>query len=169
MSVFYKSLRIGKNGKPFYLYKFRTMIQDAEYFNGPTTSENDWRLTKVGKFLRKYKLDELPNLFNVLRGDMSLVGPRPYTPGDLEDLRENIRGKLLSIKPGMTDYASLIFHNEAEIVQGYRDPHAAYLRLIKPAKLKWGLIYIHTKSWRVDLWILRQTILLVLQKILGRV
>lgn len=168
MPVFYKSLRVGKNRKLFYLYKFRTMLKDAEYFGGPTTSTDDWRLTKSGKLLRKYKLDELPNLINVLRGEMALVGPRPYTPGDLEDISSIMRSTILSVKPGITDYASLIFHNEAEIVQRYRDPHAAYLRLIKPTKLRLGLLYIHTKSWRVDLWILSQTVLLILQKILGR-
>ena len=160
--VFYRGERVGLHGKTFRIFKFRSMrVQNT----GPdTTSIHDDRITRVGHFVRKYKLDELAQLINVLIGDMSLVGPRPeirrfvelYTP------EEQV---ILSVRPGITDWASIRFHNEGEIVakSGYADADEAYLALIRPEKLRLQLRYVRERSLRVDLLILFETLATLLR------
>ncbi len=156
--VFYRGARIGRNGKPFYIYKFRSMMPDAEQRGGTTTSSEDARLTRTGRTLRKYKLDELPQLLNIVRGEMSWVGPRPQVAWAVARYRPEEKA-VLGLRPGLTDWASIHFHNEEEIIQqsGIADPDAAYLRLIHPEKMRLQLKYLHERSLWVDLCILYQT------------
>ena len=154
--VFYCGTRVGLRGKPFRIFKFRTMVIDAEKIGGPSTSNDDPRLTKIGLFLRKYKLDELPQLFNVLKGEMSFVGPRPEVSQEVELYNQEERS-LLDVRPGITDYASIRFHNEGEILKGSRDPHEAYRRLIRPEKVRLGLAYVRNQSVAIDAKILFKT------------
>lgn len=162
--VLYRGVRVGKNGAPFHMLKFRTMVVDAEKQGGSSTAEDDPRVTRVGAFLRRYKLDELPQLINVFRGDMSLVGPRPqvHWAVELYSPEERI---LLSVRPGITDYASLRFSNEAEILKGAANPDQAYLELIAPEKIRLGLEYVRTRTFLLDL----KLILLTLTRISGRI
>jgi lipopolysaccharide/colanic/teichoic acid biosynthesis glycosyltransferase len=155
--VFYRGERIGKGGKPFRIFKFRTMVKDAEKMGGPSTSADDPRLTKIGKFLRKYKLDELPQLINVLKGEMSLVGPRPEVPEEVATYSEKEK-EILKVKPGMTDFASLWDFHEEEILKGSKDPHQTYREKIKPMKLKLALEYVEKRSFFTDLKIIFLTI-----------
>jgi lipopolysaccharide/colanic/teichoic acid biosynthesis glycosyltransferase len=154
--VFYRGVRVGRFGKPFRIFKFRTMVVNADRIGGPSTSDDDSRITSVGRFLRKYKLDELPQLLNVLKGDMSLVGPRPEVPQEVSLYTEEER-MLLSVRPGITDYASIGFHDEGEILRGSPDPHEAYRRLIRPEKIRLGLEYVRIHSLWVDLKIMVET------------
>ena len=108
--AFYRGVRVGRRGKRFRVLKFRTMVVDAEQVGGPSTSDDDPRITKVGRFLRNHKLDELPQLFNVLKGEMSLVGPRPEVPLEVDRYTPQQR-ELLSVSPGITDWASIRFRN----------------------------------------------------------
>src|SRR3972149_9022096 len=109
--VFYRGVRVGLHGNPFRIFKFRTMVVNAEKIGGSSTADDDPRITRIGKFLRKYKLDELPQLINVFKGEMSLVGPRPEVQQEVSLYSEEERA-LLSVRPGITDYASIKFHNE---------------------------------------------------------
>lgn len=158
--VFYRGQRAGKDGDPFLMYKFRTMLIDAERLGGPSTAADDARLTDVGQVLRRWKLDELPQFLNVFRGEMSLVGPRPQVLSDVARYSQEER-RLLSAKPGITDWSSIRFHNEGEILAGHADPDEAYDRLIRPEKLRLGLSYVDSASLRTDLQILRDTVLLL--------
>ena len=151
--VFYRGVRVGRFGKLFKIYKFRTMVQDAEKLGGTSTADDDPRLTKTGKFLRKYKLDEAPQLLNVLKGEMSFVGPRPQVPEDVALYTEKEKA-LLSVLPGITDYASIRFHNEGEILKGSPDPAKAYVEKIRPEKINLGLQYVQTHSLWVDIKII---------------
>jgi lipopolysaccharide/colanic/teichoic acid biosynthesis glycosyltransferase len=156
--VFYRGERIGLGGAPFRMLKFRTMVSDAERRGGTSTSDSDPRITRVGKVLRRGKLDELPQLLNVLAGDMSLVGPRPQVAHDVEKYSVAERA-LLGMRPGITDYASIRFRDEGRILEGEPDPDEAYIRLIRPEKIRLGLEYVETASLVVDLKILARTIL----------
>jgi lipopolysaccharide/colanic/teichoic acid biosynthesis glycosyltransferase len=157
--VFYKGERIGKDGKPFKMYKFRTMSADADRMgDSPSCADDDPRITRIGAFLRKYKLNEIPQLINVLNGEMSFVGPRPEVPSEVETYSEEER-RILTVKPGITDYASIAFHNEGEILKGSSDPHQAYREKIKPGKLRLALKYVDESSFWVDLKILLGTFL----------
>ena len=156
--VFYRGERIGKDGKPFRIFKFRTMVKDAEKLGGPSTSADDPRLTKLGKVLRKYKVDELPQLINVLKGEMSLVGPRPEVPSEVETYNEETKKIILSVKPGMTDLATLANLHEEEILKGSEDPHQTYRKLLKPQKLKLAVEYVKKRSFWLDLVIILKTI-----------
>jgi len=133
------------------------MVVDAEKLGGPSTSDDDLRITRVGKLLRKYKLDELPQLINVLKGEMSIVGPRPEVSMEVETYT-NEEKRILNVKPGITDFASLTFHNEGEILKGSKDPHQAYREKIRPEKLKLALKYVEKQSFWVDLKIIFETI-----------
>ncbi|MBI4064008.1 MAG: sugar transferase [Elusimicrobia bacterium] len=155
--LFYRGLRSGLGGKSFRIFKFRTMVVNADKIGGPSTSDDDPRLTTTGLFLRKYKLDELPQLFNVLTGDMSFVGPRPEVPEETALYNEEEKF-LLSVRPGITDYASMKFHNEGEILKGSKDPHEAYRRLIRPEKIRLGLDYVKNRSLKTDFKILAATL-----------
>jgi lipopolysaccharide/colanic/teichoic acid biosynthesis glycosyltransferase len=155
--VLYRGVRVGRFGKPFRLYKFRSMVVNAEKIGGPSTSDDDPRITRLGKILRKYKLDELPELLNVVVGDMSLVGPRPEVQSEV-DLYTHEERRLLTVRPGITDYSSIEFHDEGDILRGSVDPHEAYRRLIRPRKVALGLDYVNNPSLLVDLKILWLTL-----------
>ena len=157
--VFYRGERIGKDGKPFRIFKFRTMVKDAEKMGGPSTSADDPRLTKIGKFLRKYKLDELPQLINVLKGEMSLVGPRPEVKMYVDMLKPEEKEKILSVKPGMTDLASLWDFHEEEVLKGSEDPEKTYMEKIRPKKIQLQLEYVKNRSFLLDLKIIFKTLI----------
>ncbi len=155
--VLYGGTRVGLHGKPFVMLKFRTMCVDASLRGGSSTPGDDERLTSVGRILRRYKLDELPQLLNVLKGDMSLVGPRPQVEWAVKLYTPRERA-LLSVRPGMTDFASIRFANESEILRGSADPDRDYLDKIAPAKIQLGLEYVGTRSTIVDLKIILATL-----------
>src|SRR5579859_6001154 len=139
--VIYAGQRLGFRGRTFRMYKFRSMVTNADTLGGPNTSDSDSRITGTGRFLRRYKLDELPQLFNVLKGDMSFVGPRPEVPSQVEKWTAPER-EILTMRPGITDWSSLRFHNEGEILAGQPDPDRAYDEMIKPIKLRLALDYV---------------------------
>jgi len=156
--VFYRGERVGRFGKKFRIFKFRTMVKNAEKLGGPSTSADDPRLTKFGKFLRKHKLDELPQLINVLKGEMSLVGPRPEVLSEVETYDEETKRIILSGKPGMTDLATLADIHEEEILKGSPDPHQTYREVIKPQKLQLAKEYVQNRSFWLDIKIILKTI-----------
>ena len=158
----YAGTRIGRFGKAFRLFKFRTMVANADKIGGPSTAEDDPRVTKVGRVLRRYKLDELPQLINVLKGEMSLVGPRPEVAAEVE-LYSPEQRELLKVAPGITDWASMRFHNEGEILKGSADPHQTYQEKIRPEKIRLGLEYIQKRSFWVDMQILTGTLELLIR------
>ena len=160
--VFYRGLRTGRHGVPFRLFKFRTMVVDAESKGGTTTGKNDPRVTRWGSFLRKYKLDELPQLFNVLRGDMSLVGPRPEVAEYTDRFSEEER-QILSVRPGITDYSSLEF-SDLQAVVGDKDVDETFRKLVLPRKNALRLKYVREASFWVDLRILAATFWLLFSK-----
>lgn len=159
----YAGRRVGRGGAEFRMYKFRTMVTNADRIGGPSTADDDPRLTRTGRFLRRYKLDELPQLVNVVKGDMSFVGPRPQVTEEVAGYTPEER-EILSVRPGITDWASLRFHNEGEILAGHADPDAAYAELIRPEKMRLGLEYVRRGTFRDDLDILVKTALLPLRK-----
>jgi lipopolysaccharide/colanic/teichoic acid biosynthesis glycosyltransferase len=155
--VFYRGERVGLHGETFRIFKFRTMVVDAEKLGASSTSDDDPRITRIGKLLRKYKLDELPQLINVLKGDMSFVGPRPQVKWAVDLYTEEER-KLLSIRPGITDYASLKFPNEGEILKGSKDPDKDYMEKIHPEKMRLSLEYLRNRSFWLDIKLIFQTV-----------
>jgi lipopolysaccharide/colanic/teichoic acid biosynthesis glycosyltransferase len=157
--IFYRGIRVGKDGKEFKIFKFRTMIKGAEELGGPSTAADDPRLTRIGKILRKYKIDELPQLINVLKGEMSLVGPRPEVKIYVDMMSEKEREIILSVKPGMTDLASLWDFHEEEILKGAKDPEKVYMEKIRPRKIQLQIEYVQKKSFLLDLKIILKTIL----------
>lgn len=161
--VFYRGVRVGRYGKPFKIFKFRTMVVDAEKIGGPSTADDDPRLTKIGKKLRKYKLDELPQLINVLKGEMSFVGPRPEVPYYVNMFTEEERA-ILTVRPGITDWASLWNPDEGAILAGSPDPEQTYMEKIRPTKLKLQLKYVKEANFLTDLKIIFFTVLTVLTK-----
>lgn len=159
--VFYKQVRVGKDEIDFKLFKFRSMRTDSDKKGLLTVGGRDSRITRMGYYIRKYKIDELPQLINVFLGDMSLVGPRPevrrYT-----DLYNDEQKKVLSVKPGITDYASIEYSNENEILGKADDPERVYIDEIMPAKLKLNLRYIQEQGLLTDVKIIIKTILKIL-------
>src|SRR5712692_5872240 len=155
--VFYRGLRAGRYGKPFRIFKFRTMVMNADKIGGPSSSADDPRITRVGDFLRRYKLDELPQLLNVLRGEMSLVGPRPEVLQEVM-LYTQEEKRLLEVRPGITDWASIRFRNEGEILRGSADPHATYREKIRPEKIRLGLEDVERRSFLTDCKIIVSTL-----------
>ena len=143
--VFYKQVRVGQNGIDFGLFKFRSMVVDADKKGLITVGGRDPRITRSGYFIRKYKLDELPQLINVLVGDMSLVGPRPEVRKYV-NLYTDEQQKVLSVKPGITDYASIEYMDENEILGKSSDPEKTYIEEIMPEKIKYNMKYINNKS-----------------------
>ena len=143
--VFYKQVRVGRNGIDFGLFKFRSMVVDADKKGLITVGGRDPRITRSGYFIRKYKLDELPQLINVLLGDMSLVGPRPEVRKYVE-LYTDEQQKVLSVKPGITDYASIEYMDENEILGKSNDPEKTYIEEIMPEKIKYNMKYINNKN-----------------------
>lgn len=149
-SPFYIAPRVGKSEKNFKMIKLRSMIVNADKTGVDSTSSNDRRITGVGRFIRKYKLDELSQLFNVLFGDMSLVGPRPNVKRET-DLYTKEEKKLLLVKPGITDFSSIVFSDEGEILKNQPDPDIAYNQLIRPWKSRLGIFYIENRNFITDL------------------
>ena len=161
-SGFYRQVRVGKNGSNFKLWKFRTMSLGADKGSLLTVGGRDPRITSVGYYLRKYKLDELPQLINVILGNMSLVGPRPEVRKYV-DLYSPEQLLVLSVKPGITDYASIQYSNENELLAQSLNPEQTYVQEIMPAKLNLNLKYIQEQNLRVDIAIIVKTI----RKIVG--
>ena len=162
--VLFKQDRVGLNGKLFKVLKFRTMVVDAEKKGAKVTTGDDPRITKTGHWLRKYKLDELPQLFNVLKGEMSLVGPRPEVPEYVAFYTQKQKETVLSVPPGITDLASIEFRNENEILAGSKDPVADYKEKVLPIKLKYYEQYVQERSLWSDFKIIVKTILVIVKK-----
>ncbi len=159
--IFYRGLRVGLQGRPFRIYKFRTMVVDAEKLGASSTTNEDQRITRVGRFLRKYKLDELPQLINVLLGEMSIVGPRPEV-SRFTDMYTEEEKVILSVRPGITDWASIWNSDEGSILAGAADPDQAYLELIRPTKIKLQLKYVRERSVWTDIKIILLTLLAII-------
>lgn len=149
-SPFYIAPRVGKKERLFKMVKLRSMVINADKSGVDSTSSNDRRITKVGHFIRRYKLDEFSQMWNVLIGDMSLVGPRPNVKRET-DLYTSEEKKLLSVKPGITDFASIVFADEGDILKDSSDPDIDYNQLIRPGKSKLGIFYIENRSILLDL------------------
>ena len=162
-SPFYIAERIGKNGIPFRMVKLRSMVVNADKSGVDSTASSDSRITPVGKFIRAYKLDELSQLWNVLKGDMSLVGPRPQVARDVA-LYTAQEQQLLNVKPGITDISSIVFSDEGEILNGRPDPDLAYNQLIRPWKSRLGLLYIEKQSTILDLRLIWLTAIAVVSR-----
>lgn len=156
-SVIYKQTRVGKNGKDFAVLKFRSMKQDSDSKGLLTVGGKDPRITKTGYFIRKYKLDELPQLINVLKGDMSFVGPRPEVRKYVL-LYDEVQKKVLDVNPGITDVASIKYRNENEMLEGSDDPESFYIKVIMPVKLKMNLEYINDRSFFKDIKVILNTL-----------
>ena len=160
---FYMAPRTGKDNISFKMIKLRSMVNDADKSGVSSTSNNDIRITPIGQKIRRYKLDELTQLWNVLMGDMSLVGPRPQLEIDT-DLYTNIERKLLSIRPGITDFSSIVFSDEGEILEGKEDPDLTYNQLIRPWKSRLGLIYVENQSFLLDIRLIIYTVVAIISK-----
>lgn len=158
--VFYRGGRVGRLGMPFRIFKFRTMVVNADQIGGPSTPDDDPRVTRTGKFLRKSKLDELPQLINVLKGEMSLVGPRPEVPQYVQMYNDEERA-ILSVKPGITDWASIWNSDEGALLAGTPDPEKTYRESIRPEKIRLQLEYVRNRSFLTDLVILADTVKVV--------
>lgn len=155
--ILHRGVRMGRDGKPFAIYKFRTMVVDAAARGAGITTRHDPRITRVGRFLRKTKLDELPQLLNVLHGEMSFVGPRPEDPRYLRYYTAEQRA-LLNVSPGITGVASLVFRNEQEMLNG-ADWERTYIAQVLPQKLNLELEYLKRRSFWSDLHIIARTVL----------
>lgn len=162
--VLFCQTRVGLNGKNFSIFKFRTMVVDAEKLGLKVTVGEDPRITSCGRFLRRYKLDELPQLANVLLGTMSLVGPRPEVPEYMDEYTDEVREKILSVRPGITDKASIEFTNEAQILATAQDPRASYINEIMPIKAKYYIEYVDNYSFSMDILIIFKTLHKILQR-----
>ena len=156
--VFFRQVRTGKQGIPFCIFKFRTMITDAERKGMQITVGADQRITGVGFFLRKYKIDELPQLINVLLGDMSLVGPRPEVPKYVAKWPDNVRDEILSVRPGITDFASIEFRDENAQLADADDPEQVYVEKILPIKIDYYLQYVRNRSLWLDIQLIFRTL-----------
>jgi lipopolysaccharide/colanic/teichoic acid biosynthesis glycosyltransferase len=161
--IFYIQERVGQGGRHFKMIKFRTMIRDADKIGSAITIGNDSRITRVGRWLRRFKLDEFPQLFNVLKGEMSFVGPRPEVPryvGKYDDIER----KVLNLIPGITDPASIIYRNENEILGKFGDPEKHYVEKIMPDKIRINLEYAKKANVRSDIFVILQTIGILFKK-----
>lgn len=161
--VFYRQIRVGLNGEYFKIHKFRTMYINSDKLGELTVGE-DRRVTNSGRILRRYKLDELAQLFDVLLGKMSLVGPRPEVPKYIQCYPQDIRDKILSVKPGITDLASIEMIDENELLKNYEDPEKAYIEKIMPVKQKYYLRYVEQHSVINDFVIILKTIVSIFAK-----
>lgn len=161
--VFFRQKRLGKNFTPFYIFKFRTMVTDAERLGPKVSTGNDPRITKIGGCLRRYKLDEVPQLFNVFLGDMSLVGPRPEVEEYIDHYREEYR-QILSVRPGITDQASIDYIDEDRLLEDAEDPEALYVGQILPAKLELNKNYVSNWSLLRDMQIILQTVWRIIRR-----
>lgn len=161
--ILYKGIRVGRNGRKFRILKFRTMALDAEKMGGPSIADDDPRVTKIGKILRRYKLDELPQLINVFKGEMSLVGPRPEVQRYVDMFTEEEK-TIFDVRPGITDWASIWNSNEGAILAGSADPEKIYMEKIRPEKIRLQLKYVHENSFLIDLKIIINTFLAILKR-----
>lgn len=161
--IFYRQQRMGKNFVPFRLFKFRSMVENADKLGGSITSGGDSRITKVGKFLRKSKLDELPQLINVLLGDMSLVGPRPEVE-QYTTLKKDDYANILQVKPGITDYAAIDFIDEETALKDADDVHQTYLDTILPRKIDLYYKYLNDRSMKTDINLILKTLFKIVSK-----
>ena len=155
--IIYSQERVGLNDRRFRLYKFRSMLINADRIGTSVTTSNDPRITKIGRFLRKIKLDELPQLWNVLKGDMSFVGPRPDVPEIVNKYSSEMK-RILSIRPGITSNATLYLRHEEELLAMANDPDRAYEDIFVPAKVKLAMEHVNRKSFFFDFSILLQTV-----------
>jgi lipopolysaccharide/colanic/teichoic acid biosynthesis glycosyltransferase len=162
-SPFYMAPRVGRNNIIFKMVKLRSMVSNADSSGVDSTSANDSRITPIGHKIRKYKLDEITQLWNVLIGDMSLVGPRPNVKNET-DLYTSVEEKLLLVKPGITDFSSIVFSDEGDILEGKDDPNLSYNQLIRPWKSRLGLIYIENRSSLLDLQLIIYTVIAIISK-----
>lgn len=162
-SPFYIAPRVGKNGKTFKMVKLRSMIVNADKSGVDSTKSDDKRITWVGHFIRKFKLDELSQLWNVLCGHMSFVGPRPNVERDV-NLYTEIETNLLNVRPGITDFSSIVFSDEGDILSGSSDPDLKYNQVIRPWKSRLGLLYIEKRTFFMDLCIIFLTVCAVFSK-----
>lgn len=160
--VFYRQVRVGRNGKPFKIFKFRTMIVDADEKGLSITVGKDSRITRVGAILRKTKLDELAQLINVLIGEMSFVGPRPEV-AHYVDMYTPYQRQVLLVRPGITDYASIAYRNENEMLEGCDDPEKMYIETIMPAKIELNMKYLREISPAADVRLILSTIAAVVR------
>ena len=156
--VFFRQERMGRGGRPFFILKFRTMVQDAPRQGGPITFGDDPRITRLGRLLRKTKIDELPQLFNVLKGDMSLVGPRPEVRRYVEMFRDDYE-EILRVRPGITDLASIKYRDEAAVLGQSADPEAEYVGRVLPEKIRLAKEYVERQSLLLDLTIIFRTVI----------
>lgn len=156
--VFFRQQRVGRQGVRFRIHKFRTMQVGADAQGGPITVGADPRITRVGAWLRRHKLDELAQLIDVLQGTMSLVGPRPEVPRYVAMYPPALRDKLLSVRPGITDLASIAFRRESELLAAAADPERAYVEQVLPEKLRLAALYVDTATWRGDLCLIARTL-----------
>ncbi len=155
--VFFRQERVGKNFRPFRIYKFRSMVVDAPRLGGAITASHDPRITTIGHVIRKTKLDELPQLLNVLVGDMSLVGPRPEVPRYVEMFRDDYK-EVLQVKPGITDLASVRYRDESELLGKAADPDRTYINEVLPDKIQLAKEYIRKSSFTYDLGLILRTL-----------
>ena len=162
-SPFYIAERVGKHGSIFKMVKLRSMIINADKSGVDSTSASDNRITSLGRFIRKYKLDEVTQLWNVLVGDMSLVGPRPNVKRET-DLYTEEEKKLLHTKPGITDIASIVFADEGDILNGQKDPDIAYNQLIRPGKSYLGIFYVKHQTLLLDIQLIFYTVILIFSR-----
>jgi len=156
-NVFFKQVRVGRAFRPFLIYKFRTMVRAAPDKGGPITFGEDPRVTRIGRFLRKMKIDELPQLINVLKGEMSIVGPRPEVRRYVELFRKDYQ-EILTMRPGLTDLASLKYRDEAAILGSSHDPEEMYVKHILPEKISLGKEYVRRSSPIFDLILIFKTL-----------
>jgi lipopolysaccharide/colanic/teichoic acid biosynthesis glycosyltransferase len=162
-SPFYIASRVGKNDKPFKMIKLRSMIIDADKTGVDSTSSGDLRITGIGRVIRRYKLDELSQLFNVLSGEMSLVGPRPNVKRET-DLYTEEEKLLLTVKPGITDISSIVFADEGEVLKDQQDPDIAYNQLIRPWKSRLGIFYVKHRTFILDIKLIYLTALTIISR-----
>jgi lipopolysaccharide/colanic/teichoic acid biosynthesis glycosyltransferase len=158
--VFFRQMRIGLRGRPFLIFKFRSMVIDAEKRGGSSTPADDHRITRVGHWIRRLNLDELPQFINVLKGEMGIVGPRPEVPRYVSLFNETEK-QILSVRPGMTDWATLWNLDEGAVLAGAEDPEKVYFELIRPEKIRLQLDYIERRTLWVDVVILMRTVVAI--------
>jgi lipopolysaccharide/colanic/teichoic acid biosynthesis glycosyltransferase len=175
-SPFYIASRAARGGGTFRMVKFRSMVVNADKIGGSSTSATDRRITPVGRFVRAYKLDELVQLWNVLKGDMSFVGPRPQVLSDAS-LYTDAEKRMLAVRPGITDPASIVFSDEGDILKGSTNPDLLYNQIIRPWKSRLALLYIDKRSFLMDFWLIvltavaivsRRTALKAIERLLQR-
>lgn len=162
-SPFYIASRVGKNERPFNMVKLRSMIKNADKTGVSSTSASDNRITGIGHFIRRYKLDEITQLWNVLKGDMSLVGPRPNVPRAVAHYTAEEK-RLVSVRPGITDLASIVFSDEGDILKNAADPDLLYEQIIRPWKSRLGLFYVEKRTLMMNVRLIALTVLAIINK-----